>query len=164
MLYVITLTYILKVTKIEIWIFWNHWGLTKNDHLWLYRGWYSPSIGTIVSVVLCDLDLIIQGHKFESYYLENDESCCKNASYDLYTGWYSPSNGTKGCEYCITWPWLSFSMSNIFLLCICKKKIVQAADVPSRFSLFAQSPPWSSWLCGCNCLIWLCYWSCLLTL
>ena len=41
--------------------------LAKTAQIWLYRGWYLPSNGTIVNVVLRDLDHNFQGKQFFLY-------------------------------------------------------------------------------------------------
>ena len=48
-----------------------------------YRGWYLPSNGTIANVVLHDLNLHFQDHKFEMLNIRNGESYNKNASWLL---------------------------------------------------------------------------------
>ena len=60
MFYIMTFTYIFKVTKFETWISWRWWEVANNAQVWLYRGWYLPSNGTVVSVVLRDLDLHVR--------------------------------------------------------------------------------------------------------
>ena len=52
-----------------------------------YTGLYLPLNETIVNVVLRNLDLNFQGHKFEPLtYIGNDEIYRKNASYDFHIG------------------------------------------------------------------------------
>ena len=88
MLFIMTLTYIFKVTKFEMWISRKRWEITKND---FYTGWYLPSNGTIANVILRGFDLIFQGQIFQIQI--SLKLLAKHASYGFYRFWYLPLNG-----------------------------------------------------------------------
>ena len=94
----VTLTYIFKITKFEMWISWKRWKLTKHAQVWLYTGWYMPSNGTIANVVFHGFDLIFHGQIFQMLsvdfrYFKSLKWLAKHASYGFYRFWYLPING-----------------------------------------------------------------------
>ena len=103
--------------------------MLKSD---LYRGWYLPSNGTIANIVLHDLDLNVQGHRFETLtsrkQWELSHKCVIGPlpRFVFAIEWHH-------CECCIPWPWRSFSWSNISCYAFAIKH-AQSADVPSRFA------------------------------
>ena len=66
MLYIVTLTYILKITKFEKADIWKSWELAKLLDYDFYRRSYSPSNEIIGDVVFRDLDLHFQGQTSET--------------------------------------------------------------------------------------------------
>ena len=67
----------------------------ENVQVLLYSDWYSPSNGTVVNVVLRDLDLNFLYQIFDTLVSRKRwELSQKNAGYVFYRGWYSSSNGT----------------------------------------------------------------------
>ena len=67
MLYIMTLTYIFNVAKFEMWIFGKRRELEKMLKYNFYKGRYFPSNGTIVIVVVHNLDFHFQGQTFSCY-------------------------------------------------------------------------------------------------
>ena len=88
---IMTLSYIFKVTKFEIWISQKRWKLTKMLRYNSYTGWYFLSNGTIANVVLRGFDLIFQGKIFQMQI--SLKGVTKHASYRFYRFWYLLLNG-----------------------------------------------------------------------
>ena len=88
MLSIMTLTYIFKVTKFEMWMFRKRWELTKND---FYTRWYLPSNGTIANVVLRGFDPIFQGQIFQMQI--SLKWLAQHTTYGFYRLWYLQLNG-----------------------------------------------------------------------
>ena len=109
--------------------------------------WYLPSNGTIANVVLHDLDLNFQSQKCETLIFQKRWEVSQKyviwllLRFMFVIEWHH-------CECCTSWPLLSFSRSNIFLLFICYKKMhrqwMSWADLPR----LAWLQPWS-----CSCYI-----------
>ena len=86
---IMTLTYIFKIMKFEMWISQKLWKLTKNVQVkLLYR---LPSNGTIANVVIRGFDLICQGQIFQLQI--SLKWLPKHAWYGFYFFWYLPLNG-----------------------------------------------------------------------
>ena len=69
MLYVVTLTYIVKVTNFKFEYLENGESWRKMLKYDFYRGWYLPRNGTIADAVLNDLNLNFQGQTLSCYAL-----------------------------------------------------------------------------------------------
>ena len=112
----------------------------ENGHVCLCRRWYSPLNETIVNVVLCDLELNFEGHKFEKNNILEMVRTITRMPPKTYRSWYLPSNGNN-VKVILHDVDLHFKI--IFLLCIYHIKLcmqlMSLADLP----WLAQSLPLS---------------------
>ena len=92
MLSIMTLSYIFKVTKFDMWISRKRWELTKKCACMTFiQIKFFPSNGTIANVVLRGFDLNFQGQIFQMQI--SLKWLAKHASYGFYRFWYLPLNG-----------------------------------------------------------------------
>ena len=132
MLYVMTLTYIFKVTNFEMKISQNWWELAKNAQVWLYIGCYLPSNRNIAKAVL----LNFQGNKFESLIFQKRWELSQKCVIWLLQRlifvieWHYR-------DYCITrWSWPSFFQGQTFsCYAFCIKNIQAASGCPRQIFL-----------------------------
>ena len=94
MLYIMTMTYIFTVINFEMWI-WKTVRSSEKCPSMTFRGWYLPSNGTIVNVLLRNLNHNFQDQTFQVAILKS--KAWENVNITIAIGQvvrYLPSNGT----------------------------------------------------------------------
>ena len=147
------------MTNFEMRISRKRWELwRKMSKKRFYRYWYLPSNGTIVNVVLSDLDLKFQPHKFETLISQKPWELSQKMHHMTFAEVIIRQRiAPWWMLYFATLTFVSRSNNYIFLLCICHETKCVGSGCPQQICLDSHGPRRGVALVTCRSLVCLKY-------